>query len=589
MAKKAYVGVENFTPRDLPSGYTQLEYIQSSGTQYIDTGYKPNGNTCYEVKYHFSTDTNSNIAVIGADAAWKSNDVSLWTRHAAFYDSSIGSQTSWIKNSPVTMKFDKGVLYQNNVLLWTATPSATTFQCDYNAYLFAINRSGTAIELINGLKLYYAKIWDDDTLVRDFVPCKNASGTIGLYDMVNGVFYQNAGSGTFTAGSTERKDVAQTVKKVYIGINGVAREVTKAYIGDENGKARLWRKPTEIYGVLWDGTSTSKFSRTDAAANFADPVPYVSGASSYGSPFDDIYPWTGMKEVTDPTAGTLVSIPKFYYKWTKSGATMKLQISEAAFTGSYVSPAHADRGDGKGERDVVYVGRYHCNSSYKSVTGSSPVTSITRATARSGISNLGSAYWQWDYAMLTTIQMLYLVEFADWNSQETIGYGCGNNSAKQNVGASDSMPYHTGTMQLSRTTTGVGCQYRYIEDLWGNVFDWCDGIYASDLKFYCIKNPANFSDSSGGTYIGPELETYNEGVISSYGIPTADGFNYAIYPTSISRYVSPYISDKYYYSSIYGNLSVGGCCYPYDKYGLFYFDLSLTSSKVSGTRLQKLP
>ena len=52
MAKGAYIGVENFTPRTLPSGFTQVEYLESSGTQYIDTGFKHNQNTriCIDIK-----------------------------------------------------------------------------------------------------------------------------------------------------------------------------------------------------------------------------------------------------------------------------------------------------------------------------------------------------------------------------------------------------------------------------------------------------------------------------------------------------------------------------------------------------------
>ena len=345
-----------------------------------------------------------------------------------------------------------------------------------------------------------------------------------------------------------------------------------------------------VYGVSWDGTSTTRFSRTDAAANFADPVPYVSGASSYGSPFDNIYPWSGMNIVDDSVAGKLVSIPKFYFKWTKTGTTMKLQISEAMFDGAHVSPAHADRGDGSGERDIVYVGRYHCNSSYKSVTGSAPKTSITRSTARSGIHALGSSYWQYDFAMFWTICMLYLVEFGDWNSQAKIGYGCGNNSSAQNVGASDAMPYHTGTMQSARTTYGVGCQYRYIEDLWGNVFDWCDGIYFSGADVYCIKKPASFSDSSGGTKVG--TRPTSSGYTSAWGIPTASGFEYALYPSVASGSDSTYIPDICYYNSSGTVLFVGGFYYRYLYCGLFFLDGSHSASysySYVGSRLQKLP
>ena len=43
-------------------------------------------------------------------------------------------------------------------------------------------------------------VYDNDTLIRDFVPAKKADGTIGLYDRVSGTVYTNAGTGAFTAG-----------------------------------------------------------------------------------------------------------------------------------------------------------------------------------------------------------------------------------------------------------------------------------------------------------------------------------------------------------------------------------------------------
>ncbi len=102
-----------------------------------------------------------------------------------------------------------------------------------------------------------------------------------------------------------------------------------------------------------------------------------------------------MVRVTDAVAGELVAIPKFWYKWTKSGNSLKLQIADKETVGFHVSPAHADRGDGKGERDIVYIGRYHCNTNnYKSQSGVKPKANITRSTARTSIHNLGSNIWQ---------------------------------------------------------------------------------------------------------------------------------------------------------------------------------------------------
>lgn len=345
----------------------------------------------------------------------------------------------------------------------------------------------------------------------------------------------------------------------------------------------------QIYGVEWDGTSTTAWSRTDDAAEFVDPVPAVNNGNG-SSPFDDKMPWSGMKRVTDSAAGTLVEIPKFYYKWTRSGSRMKLQIADGAKDGFLVSPAHADRGDGNGERDVVYVGAYHCASStYKSTTGVSPQVNMTRATARSGIHNLGSTIWQWDYAMLWTIQMLYLVEFADWNSQAKIGYGCGNNSSAETSGKCDGMTYHTGTNAANRTTYGH-VRYRWIEDLWANVYDWCDGIYFSGANIYCIKNPSNFSDSSGGTLVGTRTTSSN--YISKYTTPSATGFEYALYPSEVSGSDSTYVCDYCYYNASGVVLRVGGNYYQHQYRGLFCLNgnnaASVSGGNV-GSRLQKLP
>lgn len=344
----------------------------------------------------------------------------------------------------------------------------------------------------------------------------------------------------------------------------------------------------QIYGVQWDGTASTTWSRTDAAETFMNPTPAVNNGNG-SSPFDTIMPWAGMVVEDDATAGKLVKIPKYWFKWTRSGNGMKLQISNGPEAGFHVSPAHADRGDGKGERDYVYVGRYHCNTSYKSQAGSQPAANMTRAAARSSIHNLGSTYWQYDYAMYWTIMMLYLVEYANWNSQATIGYGCSPSNAKFNMGATDNMVYHTGTSAASRTTYG-SVQYRHIEGLWDNVYDWCDGIRFSGSTVYCIANPASFSDTSGGTNVGTRATS--SGYISGWTNPTADGFEYALYPNAVSGSETTYVCDYCYYSASGVVLFVGGNYGQNQYHGAFYLNGYSAASNAHaniGCRLQKLP
>ena len=383
------------------------------------------------------------------------------------------------------------------------------------------------------------------------------TGTVKLYPPVLGTWSITAAKDDETTTET----VAATAYKDYA--------VELAYV--------------HIYGASWDGTSTTKWSRTDEAAEFTDPVPYVAGASSYGSPFDNLQPWAGMVK-SERTGGTMVAIPKFWYKLEQNGAGMTIKIADRAVEGYSVSPAHMDRGDGHGERDVVYIGRYHCNDSYKSGTGS-PKVNMTRSSARANIHSLGSAIWQSDFAMRFTLWLLYIVEFADWNSQAKIGYGCSPSSSAFTMGYTDSMPYHTGTNQSSRAAYG-GTQYRNIEGLWDNVWDWCDGCYNDGNGLNIVLNPSKFSDSSNGTAVGVP----SNGWPSAFKVKANGGFPMFI-PTSASGNDATYSCDYWSFSSSSPCLYVGGCYSHSSYYGLFYvnYDTASYYGGGIGCRLQELP
>lgn len=421
--------------------------------------------------------------------------------------------------------------------------------------------------------------------------CRTKTLTLTYYTLTVTV---KAGS-TVTAQCGD-KTVSGTVPesgsiKLYLPIAGTW--TVTATLGDETTTATV--EVTEykdyplelayvhIYGASWDGTSTTKWSRTDEAAEFTDPVPYVAGAKSYDSPFDNLQPWAGMVK-SERTGGTMVAIPKFWYLLEQSGSGMSIKIADRKVAGYSVSPAHMDRGDGHGERDVVYIGRYHCNGTYKSGTGS-PRANMTRSSARSGIHNLGSTIWQCDFAMRFTLWLLYIVEFADWNSQAKIGYGCSPNSNTFAMGYTDSMPYHTGTDQSSRAAYG-GTQYRNIEGLWDNVWDWCDGCYNNSSGLNIILNPAKFSDGSGGTAVGVP----SNGLPSAFKVKTNGGFPVFI-PTSASGNNATYSCDGWYFNSSNPCLYVGGYCGHDSNYGLFC--VSCVGASVYngyvGCRLQELP
>lgn len=408
------------------------------------------------------------------------------------------------------------------------------------------------------------------------------------------------GDGTITATSSDTKIAT-------IGtINQTTGEVTVNSVGDTTGTATIKVKVAEsanylapadkdvpvkaqfvtIYGVEWDWTSSgpTKGTRTDAAAGFSDPNPAVNNGNG-SSPFDNLMPWAGMVKETR-TGGVMVKEPKYWYKWTKTGKKLKLQIADGPVEGFHVDPVNMDRGDGLGELNFSYIARYHCASgTYKSETNKAQQVSITRSAARTSIHNLGANIWQMDFAQMWYVGMLFLVEFADWNG-ERIGRGCSASGSKENNGKTDAMQYHTGTTAANRDTYGY-TQYRNIEGWWDNVYDWMDGCYYNSNGLNVIKNPNQFSDSANGTLVGKPVAGYP----SDFTIPTQSGLEWALFPSAAAGSTTNYVPDSWNFGGSYPCLHHGGSYYRSQNRGpfcVYYSGTSDTSTNV-GCRLQERP
>ena len=79
----------------------------------------------------------------------------------------------------------------------------TAFTNDINIYLFAENHNSAGTNLSKGTsRFYYSKLYQNDVLVRDYIPCyRKSDGEIGVYDFVTNTFFPNAGTGTFVKGN----------------------------------------------------------------------------------------------------------------------------------------------------------------------------------------------------------------------------------------------------------------------------------------------------------------------------------------------------------------------------------------------------
>lgn len=178
----------------LPEGYTEVQFIRSDGGQHIDSLIKPTQNM--RVNIRFSTSETGSHTVFGSDIGWTENGFSLGVGFA-HYGKANRTISGLSDGNPHDVDFKKNVVTVDGVTV--STMETATFSLPYNLALFANNRSGS-IQEKTSMTLYNCKIYENEIAVRDFIPCKNPSGNIGLYDVISGEFYGNAGSGSFTAG-----------------------------------------------------------------------------------------------------------------------------------------------------------------------------------------------------------------------------------------------------------------------------------------------------------------------------------------------------------------------------------------------------
>lgn len=201
MTSGGYISVIEAVPID---GYTEVEYIESSGTQYIDTGFKMNQNTRVTMKVQPTSITANAWAFEGRISFTSASkgvfyyysSTKLWS---VDYNSSSNRQSIDGVGATDLLEIDynKNVCTINGVFV---TNTEATFQSNFNLTLLAANTAGSIAGYLNA-KLYSCQIYDNGTLIRDYVPVKSEAGVYGLYDKVNKKFYESSGSNGFSGGA----------------------------------------------------------------------------------------------------------------------------------------------------------------------------------------------------------------------------------------------------------------------------------------------------------------------------------------------------------------------------------------------------
>lgn len=279
-------GTEPFyAPGELPSGYTRLEYIESTGSQYIDTGYLPNQNTRIEAGVNVTGFPNNMNAFIYGSRIAKSND--------GFYLAAYRNSQSWAFGfADGHVDFDATTLGSHTIVHdgamlsldeTSANVTSSSFQSEYSLYLGGLNHAGSLNSQIGSMRFDYCSISEGGTPKRDYVPAKNSSGEAGLFDLVTMSFYEDAAGVGFVAGP----EAAADAEAAEVSTFSLTRTVAISETNEET--ANPFAVFSDTWGTLYGFTASRDVSnyrntcyvlyqfrdQTDADGNPIGPRGYV--------------------------------------------------------------------------------------------------------------------------------------------------------------------------------------------------------------------------------------------------------------------------------------------------------------------------
>lgn len=329
-----------------------LEYLETTGSQYINTGFKPNNNTRLVIEISglpiteesqlFGTRSSSSASdrfmfiVAGSPQGYRTD----------FYNNNVSFASS--VNYSGRLKVDKN----KNVTTINDTDSVTntsgTFSSANSLYILASNTGGNAGGAVS-VTFYSCQIYDNGTLVRDYRPAIDTSGVVCMYDEVNKEYVYNAGSGSFVAGTeiivpdVQFGTLCRLPKKIGTPGGGGASEYAVTILDPNNMFAALIDE--SLYTITLNGTAI-RGAGTIAVSPGSEVVIRNSGTWNWSvsvngevvksaSSTVNSYTYEIMSAVTFSVGGSYSS-PQFTITTEGSGGTTPSEYA-VTLTGSFNS------------------------------------------------------------------------------------------------------------------------------------------------------------------------------------------------------------------------------------------------------------
>jgi hypothetical protein len=391
----------------------------------------------------------------------------------------------------------------------------------------------------------------------------------------------------------------------------------------------IFGKQVQTSSVGWDSSADTYFTAeagpTSIHRNMKRCLLLDNGTVNYYlDPTDSTKKADGTAaDLTGADGQVMVEIPKFYTKRVVVGNVTTWSVSDKPKIGFAVHPAFIKDGV---EVDKRYYSAYDAcvfkasdstiietdnadNQSTRvntatdkliSISAKFPMAGLTRNEFRLLAANRGTGWRQLDFTLWSAVQLLYLTEYGTFNSQSAIGLGntrhttwtAGGVFATNNrtcvSGLSDGLGNGTGgsaTGTINTSNNGDYMSYRGIENFYGNVWDWADGINVNVTatgNVHVTNNRADFADNT----------STNMTLVTS-SLPTASGFirnvlgidNYFLSSSNSGGSSTTYITDQHFASASSNRVVVvGGSANNGANAGAF----CLSSSNASDLRIRSV-
>lgn len=438
-------------------------------------------------------------------------------------------------------------------------------------------------------------------LVAGYIPAYNGLSVSGaIFELVVGVgATSNVNFNVDPAVVATIGDIQKHEQKTAAsdgGVHGVRITNGKIEIFDGRNFVEM-QKAYKTYGVSIDLTNSdpaSAVTYTDAA------VGMVAGSSDWDNTniFRDIRPclfkdgevegYLNPNDFTKYVDGTaadistgaegdvMIEIPKLGVKIATSDNTLTVQVTDDPNAEGFSYLAHTR--EKSGDKDKLYIGAflgYNLSSKLRSLCSKQPTVNITIGQTRTLAQANGDGYDQIAFYQLTLLQCLFLIKYKSRNSQTALGRGyvTGNSSAIQTGGTVAK------GMDFGETTGKQQMKFLGIEDFWGNLYCWIDGLVSSS-DYHALTATQNFNDDGTGyTDQGQLMSSYEGGYMKTpqgtnnlgFIVKTANGSSttyfadYAYFGGGYVPYFGGYWNDGLYAGAFC--LYVGEDASDYGGYG----------------------